>query len=150
MENSDLPFSWASDKIRRRSAAAETLPDGLLLLAVLWPLLDREPRGWPPASAADMSGPPPLPRSRGPLVTLRRGERRGPVVAEEFAVSRLLLLDLSTFKKGSGHRLNMELDLQSIFELCMYSCTHRLRCRNPTPPPRHLGLYTKALLVSQD
>jgi hypothetical protein len=103
VENSVLPFSWASDKIRRLSA--EILLDGLLLLAVLWPLFDCEPSGWPPASA-DMSGPPLL-RSRGPLVTLRRGERRGPAVVEDFACSRLLLLDLSvsTFK-GSGHRLN--------------------------------------------
>ncbi len=142
MENSDLPFSWASDNIRRRSAAAETL-----LLAVLWPLLDREPRGWPPASA-DMSGPPPLLRSRGPLVTLRRGERRGQAVVEGFAVSRLLLLDLSTFKKASGHRLNMELDLQSLFGHRVHSCTycHWLRL----PPPPAFGLIYEGALVSKD
>ncbi len=32
------------------------------------------------------------------------------------------------------HRLNMELDLQSLFGLHVYSCTHWLRPRNPAPP----------------
>jgi hypothetical protein len=32
----------------------------------------------------------------------------------------------------------------------VYSCPHWLRRRNSPPPPRHLGLYTRALLVSQD
>ncbi len=41
------------------------------------------------------------------------------------------------------HRLNMELDLQSLFEL--YSCTHWLR---PLPP--HLGSYTRAIQVNQN
>jgi hypothetical protein len=30
----------------------------------------------------------------------------------------------------------MELDLQSLFGLHVLSCTHWLRPRNPTPPPR--------------
>jgi hypothetical protein len=34
------------------------------------------------------------------------------------------------------HRLNMELDLQSLFGLHVHSCTHWLRPRNPPP---HLG-----------
>ncbi len=53
------------------------------------------------------------------------------------------------FFPGSGHRLNMALDLQSLFGLHVHSCTHWLRPRNPPPSP-HLGSYTRALLVSQD
>ncbi len=34
----------------------------------------------------------------------------------------------------SVHRLNMELDLQSLFGLHVHSCTHWLRPRNPHPP----------------
>ncbi len=51
---------------------------------------------------------------------------------------------------GLIHRLNMELDLQSLFGLLctLYSCTHWLR---PTPPfSPYLGSYTRALLVSRD
>jgi hypothetical protein len=48
-----------------------------------------------------------------------------------------------------AHRLNMEVDLQSLFGLHVYGCNHLLRPRNPTPPP-HLGSYTRPLLVSQD
>ncbi len=66
------------------------------------------------------------------------------------------------------HRLNMELDLQSIFGLHVHSCTHLLRLPNPPnpiwaqcaqlhslaeppqSPPPHLGSYTRALLVSQE
>ncbi len=33
------------------------------------------------------------------------------------------------------HRLNMELDLQSLFGFHVYSCTHWLRPRNSPPPP---------------
>ncbi len=45
----------------------------------------------------------------------------------------------------------MELDLQSLVGLHVYSCTHWLTPHNPPPPPpRHLGSYTRALLVSQD
>ncbi len=32
------------------------------------------------------------------------------------------------------HRLNMELDLQSLFGLHVHSCTHLLRSRTPSPP----------------
>jgi hypothetical protein len=44
----------------------------------------------------------------------------------------------------------MDLDLQSLFGLHVHSCTHWLRPRTPPPPPRHLGSYTRALLVSQN
>jgi hypothetical protein len=47
------------------------------------------------------------------------------------------------------HRLNMVLDLQSLFGLHAHSYTHWLRCRNP-PPPSHLGSNTRTLLVSQE
>jgi hypothetical protein len=54
----------------------------------------------------------------------------------------------------TSHRLNMKLDLQSLFGLHGHSCTHWLwlRPRNPPapPPPQHLGSYTSAILVSQD
>ncbi len=43
----------------------------------------------------------------------------------------------------------MELDLQSLYGLQVHSCTHWLRTRN-SPLPSHLGLNTRALLVSQD
>jgi hypothetical protein len=42
----------------------------------------------------------------------------------------------------------MELYLQRLFGLHVYSCTHGLRPRNPPPP--HLGSYTRVLLVNQD
>jgi hypothetical protein len=45
------------------------------------------------------------------------------------------------------YRLNMKLDLQILFGLHVHRCTHWLRHRHPPP---HLGLYTRALLVSQD
>jgi hypothetical protein len=40
-------------------------------------------------------------------------------------------------------RLNMELDLQNLFGLHVYSCTHWLRHRK-SPLPPHLGSYTRA------
>ncbi len=50
-----------------------------------------------------------------------------------------------------SHRLNVELDLLSLFGLHVYSCTHWLRPRNyHPPPPLHLGSYMNALLVSQE
>ncbi len=48
-----------------------------------------------------------------------------------------------------NHRLNMELDHQSLFGLHVHSCTHWLRPR--TPPPRIWAhTRTRALLVSQE
>jgi hypothetical protein len=40
-----------------------------------------------------------------------------------------------TKNRGGSNRLNMELDLQSLFGLQVHSCTHWLRHRNPPPPP---------------
>ncbi len=41
-----------------------------------------------------------------------------------------------------NRRLIIELDLQRLFGLHVYSCTHWLRTRN-SPHPPHLGLYTE-------
>jgi hypothetical protein len=56
-------------------------------------------------------------------------------------------------RRVPSHRLNMELDLQSLFGLHVYSCTHWPTPHNPPPPhPPAFGLIycTRALLVSQD
>ncbi len=52
---------------------------------------------------------------------------------------------------GQVHRLNMEIDLQSLFWLLCTTvlCTHWLRSAT-SPPPPHSGSDTRALLVSQD
>jgi hypothetical protein len=55
---------------------------------------------------------------------------------------------ISFWTDWATHMLNMELDLQSLFGLL---CTAVLIGWNPaSPPPPHLGSYTRALLVSQD
>ncbi len=55
---------------------------------------------------------------------------------------------LFTIGVGWDHRLNMELDLRSLFGLL---CTAVLIGWDPTTPlPPHLGSYTRSLLVSQD
>ncbi len=41
--------------------------------------------------------------------------------------------------QGFRHKLNMELDLKSLFRLHVHSCIHWLRPRNLSPPPA-LGL----------
>ncbi len=61
---------------------------------------------------------------------------------------------LLTFCNRLSYWSNMELDKQSYFgsRVQLY-CTHWLRAWDPataTPPPPHLGSYTRALLVSQD
>ncbi len=43
---------------------------------------------------------------------------------------------VKTTSHWSPHRLNMELDLHSLFRLHVHSCTHWLRPRNNPPPPR--------------
>ncbi len=52
-----------------------------------------------------------------------------------------------------SHRLNIELDIQNLFGLHVYSFTHWLRPCIATPQfpsPPHLGSFTRAPLVSQD
>ncbi len=58
------------------------------------------------------------------------------------------LLPKKTVFLGIKHKLNMKLDLQSLFGLHVHSFTHWLGPRDPLP--LHLVSYTKALLVSQD
>jgi hypothetical protein len=48
------------------------------------------------------------------------------------------------FKLGS-HRLNMEVDLQSLFGLHVHSCTHWLRPLNPTRLPAVGLIYEGAI-----
>ncbi len=46
------------------------------------------------------------------------------------------------------HRLNMGLDLQSLYGHHVHSCTHWLRPRNRNPPPRiwaHIRIYEGAI-----
>jgi hypothetical protein len=46
----------------------------------------------------------------------------------------------SSLNKPLKHKLNMELDLRSLFGLYVHCCTHWLRPRNPPPLPPALGL----------
>ncbi len=46
-----------------------------------------------------------------------------------------------------NHRLDMELDLQSLFGLHVHSCAHWLRPHNSRPP--HSGSFTRALLSAK-
>ncbi len=50
------------------------------------------------------------------------------------------------------HRLNMELDLQSIFGFHVTWCAqlYSLAVTRQPPIPQHLSSYTRALLISQD
>ena len=49
----------------------------------------------------------------------------------------ILVTNLRSNVIRKNHRLNMELDLQSLFGLHVHSCTLWLRPRNPPPPPAH-------------
>ncbi len=60
------------------------------------------------------------------------------------------LLNFLIYKENLCHKLNMDLDLQSLFGLHVHGCTHWRRPRKPPPPPPYLGSYTRALLVNQD
>jgi hypothetical protein len=66
--------------------------------------------------------------------------------SEVYMPGNSLLLVLWT-SRHNNHRLKMELDLQSLFGLHVYSMYPL--AENPQPPPPHLGSYTKALLASQ-
>ncbi len=54
---------------------------------------------------------------------------------------------LVTTVVGSNHRLNIELDLQSLLELHVHSCTHCLR-PPASPTPSHLGSYIRGRYCS--
>jgi hypothetical protein len=56
------------------------------------------------------------------------------IVYSKYATSHAIVnINAKTHAKDSNHRLNMELDIQSLFGLHVDSCTHWLRPRNPTP-----------------
>ncbi len=57
---------------------------------------------------------------------------------------RIFTWQLSLMTPVHTRKLNMELNLQSIFGFHVHRCTYRLRPCNPPPP------HTRALLVSQD
>ncbi len=70
-------------------------------------------------------------------------------------MNSLCLTVFCNFSVGYSHRLNMEVDLQSLFGLhvtwcALHSCTHWLRPRNSPPSPRIWIRITRAFLVSQD
>jgi hypothetical protein len=44
---------------------------------------------------------------------------------------------------GLYHRLNIDLDLQSLFGLHVYSCTHWLTPRTPYPPPSRIWAHIR-------
>jgi hypothetical protein len=47
------------------------------------------------------------------------------------------------FHKQATHRLDMELDLQNLFGLHVYSCTQWLRPRNLTPPSHRIRAHRR-------
>ena len=70
-----------------------------------------------------------------------------------FVTAVAIIVLVSVFQVArltDSHRLNMELDLQSLLGLHVHSCAHWLRLRNIPPPLFGLTLYTRALFVSQD
>jgi hypothetical protein len=60
------------------------------------------------------------------------------------------VVEVTVNSKEENHRLNMELELQSLYGLHVHSCTHWLKPLDSPPPNSHLGLFTRALMVSQD
>jgi len=83
--------------------------------------------------------------------SLTRCHRRqicGPVSPTPGRNLSLVLMSLASMTPLAIGKTWFNVDLQSLFELDVHSCTHWLRPRNPTPP--HLGSYTRALLASQD
>jgi hypothetical protein len=61
------------------------------------------------------------------------------------AIEPDLLLTPLSLTVSYWHRLNMELDLQSLFGLQVHSCTHWLRPSNPSPPPAFGLTYEGAI-----
>ncbi len=75
--------------------------------------------------------------------------QRVPTTPKSLKTSEPLVRSFTGSTKTLFHRLNMEIDLQSLFWLYAHSCSHWLRHRN-SPLHPHLDSYTRALLVSQD
>jgi hypothetical protein len=69
-----------------------------------------------------------------------------PTIPKLWKTSELLVRSFTGRTKTLIHRLNMEVDLQSLFGFCvqLYSLTETPQ---PRPHPPHLGSYTKALFV---
>jgi hypothetical protein len=69
-----------------------------------------------------------------------------------FGLEGLDVAGLNLSKRGEVlyHRLNMELDLQSLFGLHVYTVQLYSLSETPHPPPPYFGTYTRALLVIQD
>jgi len=53
---------------------------------------------------------------------------------------------LSTGLYQTKYRLNMVLEFEGLFGLHVYSCTHRLRPRNSSPPPAFGLIYEGAIV----
>jgi len=63
---------------------------------------------------------------------------------EQSGFKPVLVIRLN-FSFRLAHRLNMEVDLQSLFGLHVHSCTHWLRPRNSTHPPALELVYEGAI-----
>jgi hypothetical protein len=73
----------------------------------------------------------------------------GKIIAEPACDLQISPCDDRHTQPPPAHRLNIELDLQSLFELYVHSCTHWLRLRNSPPPPPHLGSYVYEGAIGQ-
>ncbi len=73
-----------------------------------------------------------------PLYEVRKTKTifRIPWQGSDTVIFRYCFLDFDRKTRGTRHRLNMALDLQSLFGLHVYSCPDWLKPRNSPPPPR--------------
>ncbi len=70
------------------------------------------------------------------IIIWRKQQKKDWSVVSGYTAEKCMAIYSEIFAEGRGmdgyHRLNMELDLQSLFGLHVHSCTHWLR----QPPPR--------------
>ncbi len=71
---------------------------------------------------------------RPPPGTGRRPCARNSLPLPSWGSNQFISILLMRRMNGSKHRLNMKLDLRSLFGLHVHKCTHWLRPRNPPPP----------------